>query len=129
MQILLHTDSNTNSSQAMAEHVTLTVKDAMLRFGERVTGVEAHLSNVHSSVKPNTTQDVHCTLEAHLVGSETVVVKAQADNAHQAIEKATKKLKRAIERQIERHSPRGSASKPLLFDEDSELDINPGMAP
>jgi ribosomal subunit interface protein len=124
MQILLHTDSNTNSSQAMAEHVTLTVKDAIHRFGERVTGVEAHLSNVHSAVKPNTTHDVHCTLEAHLVGSEAVVVKAQADNAHQAIDTATKKLKRAIERQIEKHSSRGNGSKAPHFEEDADLDIH-----
>ncbi len=122
MQILLHTDSNTNNSQAMTEHVQNVVSDAISRFGERVTRVEAHVSNVHSQVKSTTEQDIHCTLEAHLVGLEAVVVKAFAGNAHQAIETATKKLRRAIERQIEKHSAHasGARSLPLTDDEDSE---------
>lgn len=118
MQILLQTDSNTNNSQAMSDHVKIVVNEAIGRFGERVTRVEAHLSNAHSQVKSTTEQDIHCTLEAHLVGLEAVVVKAFASNAHQAIETATKKLQRAIERQIEKHSAHAGRSPAILPPDD-----------
>lgn len=123
MQVLLHTDSNTDHSPGMAEHVKLVVSGAISRFGERVTRVEVHLSNVHSQVKSTTEQDIHCTLEAHLVGLEAVVVKAFAGNAHQAIETATKKLQRAIERQIEKRSSHsgGKSTESQSEDLDSEL--------
>jgi ribosome-associated translation inhibitor RaiA len=125
MQVLLHTDSNTDNSQAMAEHVRLVVSDAISRFGERVTRVEAHLANAHSLAKSTTEQDIHCTVEAHLVGLEAVVVKAFAGNAHQAIEHATKKLKRAIERQIERHHTQSGSSTPLSLEDDPDPDELP----
>ncbi len=121
MQILLHTDSNTHNSQAMVEHVKAVVSDAIKRFGERVTRVEAHLSNVHSQVKSNTEQDIHCTFEAHLVGLDAVVVKASAGNAHQAIELATKKLERAIDRHIaKRSSHQGGSQASIALDSQDE---------
>jgi ribosome-associated translation inhibitor RaiA len=123
MQVLLHTDSNTHNSQSMAEHVRVVVSDAISRFGEKVTRVEVHLSNAHSQAKPNTEQDIHCTLEAQLVGLEAVIVKAFAGNAHQAIETATKKLERAIQRQIEKHSSHASASQPAPSMDDGDSDL------
>ena len=48
MHILLHSDSNTDGSHLMADHLQNVVQDAMARFAERVTRVEAHLSDVTS---------------------------------------------------------------------------------
>ena len=106
MQILLHADPNTDGSQLMAEHLKAVVKDAMARFGERVTRVEAHLSHVHAQAMASD-DGIHCTLEAKLVGLDAIVVKHQAGNAHQAIEGAVRKLKRAVGTEIAKHDPRG----------------------
>ena len=113
MQILLHADPNTDGSKLMAEHVEAVVKDAMQRFGERVTRVEAHLSDVKVQAK-SSDDDIHCTLEAKLVGLDAIVVKNSAGNAHQAIEGAVRKLKRAVATEIAKHDPRAHRSRPGL---------------
>ena len=51
MQILLHSDPNTDGSQLMAEHLSTVVNGAMKRFGERITRVEGYLSDVNSQAK------------------------------------------------------------------------------
>jgi ribosome-associated translation inhibitor RaiA len=106
MQILLHADPHTDGSRAMAEHLEAVVQDAMRRFGERITRVEGHLSDVDGSAKSGA-GDIHCTLEARLVGLDAIVVKGQADSAHQAIDSAVRKLKRAVGAEIAKHDPRG----------------------
>jgi ribosome-associated translation inhibitor RaiA len=106
MQVLLHADPHTDGSHLMAEHLSTVVKAAMGRFGERIMKVEAHLSDVNGQAK-SSADEIHCTLEARLVGLDAVVVKDQAGNAHQAIEGALRKLKRAVGAEIAKHDPRG----------------------
>jgi hypothetical protein len=104
MQILLHSDPNTDGSHLMAEHLDAVVKDALGRFGERITRVEAHLSNVISDAKPGVAE-IHCTLVAKLLRLDPVVVKDQAGNAHQAIDGALRKLIRAVATAVGKHDP------------------------
>ena len=113
MLTLLHSDPHTDGSQAMSEHFTAVVKGAMSRFGERVTRVEAHLSDVNGQIKSGV-DDVHCTLEARLLGLEPIVVKHRAGNAHQAIDGAVRKLKRAADSEIAKHQSRGHHAQPVV---------------
>jgi hypothetical protein len=121
MQILLHSDPNTDGSQLMADHFATVVKGAMGRFGERVTRVEAHLSDVNAQAK-SSDDDIHCTLQASLVGLDAIVVKDHAGNAHQAIEGALRKLKRAVGAEIAKHDPRGQRTKAAPADGGSKDD-------
>jgi ribosome-associated translation inhibitor RaiA len=123
MHILLHANPNTDGSQLMAAHLETVVRDAMGRFGERVTRIEAHLSDADSSVKSGG-DDIHCTLEARL-GLEPLVVKAHAGSAHQAIDSAVRKLKRAVGSEIAKHEPRSkrvAGSVPTTDDGTDEPD-------
>jgi ribosome-associated translation inhibitor RaiA len=106
MQVLLHSDPNTDGSPGMTEHLKRVVQDALGRFGERVTRVEAHLSDANSSAKPGG-NDIQCTLEARLVGLDAVVVKDRASNAHQAIDGAARKIQRAVTSEIGKHPSHG----------------------
>jgi hypothetical protein len=115
MQILLHSDPNTDGSQLMAEHLKIAVEGAMGRFGERITSVEAYLSDVNGQAKSGG-DDIHCTLEARLAGLEPVIVKEHASNAHQAIGGAVRKLKRAVGASLAKHDPRGHQSRSLEID-------------
>ena len=111
MQILLNADANTDGGHLMAEHLERVVKDALGRRGGRITRVEAHLSDANSAAKAGP-DEVHCLLEARLVGLDAIVVKNHAGNAHQAIDGAVHKLKRAIDAAIDKHDahhPRGAA--------------------
>ncbi len=105
MQVLLQSDPNTDGSPAMAQHLSIVVTEALDRFGDRLTRVEAHLAAAEGHAK-SAEDKVQCTLEAHLAGSDAIVVKHQAGNAHQAIEGAVRKLRRVVEAQIEKHDPR-----------------------
>ncbi len=109
MQVLLNTDPNTDGRHEMAEHLESVVRDALGRFGEQITRVEAHLSDATGLGKANP-GEVHCTLQARLVGREAVVVKDRAATAHQAIQGAVGKLKRAVATTLEKHDPRGAAA-------------------
>ena len=119
MHILLHSDTNTDGGHLMADHLQNVVQDAMARFAERVTRVEAHLSDVNSLAK-SSDDDIHCTLEARLVGLDAIVVKHQAGNAHQAIEGAVRKLKRAVGTELAKHDARGHQARPDLTQGDDD---------
>ena len=110
MQVLLQADPNTDGRHKMQEHLEAVVKDALGRFGERITRVEAHLSDANSALK-HSPDDIHCTLEAHVVGMGPVVVKDHAGSAHQAIDGAVRKLKRAVASEIEKHDPRSRRAR------------------
>ena len=108
MQVLLNTDPHTDGRHQMADHLESLVKDALGRFGPNITRVEAYLSdaNGHAKAGPD---DIHCKLEARLVGLEPVVVSDHAGTAHQAIGGAVGKLQRAVASVLEKHNPRRGA--------------------
>lgn len=102
MQVLLNTDPHVDGRHQMADHLETVVKDALGRFGEQVTRVEAHLADANSHLKVSP-DEIHCTLEARLVGLEPVVVKDHAGSAHQAIQGAVGKLQRAVGAVLGKH--------------------------
>jgi ribosome-associated translation inhibitor RaiA len=110
MQVLLNTDPHVDGRHQMAEHLETVVKEALRRFDPQITRVEAHLTDANSHVKAGP-DEIHCTLEARLVGLAPVVVKDHAGTAHQAIQNAVGKLERAIDTAVAKHTPRRSASK------------------
>jgi ribosome-associated translation inhibitor RaiA len=111
MQVLLNTDHNIDGSQQMSDHLNTVLKEAMHRFGDHITRVEAHLSDANSIAK-TTPDEIHCTLEARLTSLDPVVVKDKAATAHQAINGAVGKLKRAVATVLEKHDPRRHAASP-----------------
>ncbi len=59
----------------MSEYLASVVIEAIGHCGERITRVEAHVSDANGATKAGT-DDIHCTLEARPVGQDPVVVKA-----------------------------------------------------
>lgn len=119
MQVLLNTDTHVDGRQGMADHLSTVVKEALHRFGEHVTRVEAHVTDAVSHAKSHPA-DFLCTLEARLVGLEPVVVKDHAPSAHQAIQGAVVKLKRAVASSIEKHDPRRQGGVAVPDEPDQE---------
>ncbi len=109
MQVLLNTDTHVDGRHGMAEFLEAEVKEALSRFGDHVTRVEAHVADAVSHAKAHP-DDIQCTLEARLTGLEPVIVKDHAASAHQAIQGAVGKLKRAVGTAIEKHAPRRGPS-------------------
>jgi ribosome-associated translation inhibitor RaiA len=109
MQVILNADSHTDGRQAMSDYLESELKEALGHFGERITRVEAHLTSAKDSANAS---DIHCNLEARLVGLEPVVVKDAAGTAHQAVHGAIRKLGRAVATHLEKHQPRHQAGHP-----------------
>jgi hypothetical protein len=105
MQILLNTDPRIDGGQAMSDHLDTVVKEALGHYGERISRVEAHLTDANGAARGGP-DDIHCTLEARAVGREPVIVKDRAATAHQAIQGALRKLERALATAFEKHDPR-----------------------
>ena len=111
MQVILHADPRVEGRHHMSDHLETVVKDALGRFGERVMRVEAHLADVKGHGSTGAVA-IQCTLEARLTGLSPVVVKEQADNNHQAIEGAVRKLQRSVGTEISKHDPRRHHAQP-----------------
>lgn len=126
MQVLLNTDPNVDGSQPVHDHLQTVVKDALGRFAEQITRVEAHLADANSNAKTHA-DEIQCTLEARLRGRDPVVVKDHAATAHQAINGAVGKLKRAVATALEKHDPRrgDGLSQALPVDPAAEPTGNP----
>jgi len=123
MQILLNTDSHIDGRHPIADHLDTVVKEALGHFGERITRVEAHITDANSHAKASP-DEIHCTLEARLSGLEPVVVKDHAGNAHQAIQGAVGKLKRAVTTALEKHDQH---RLPVLPREAADTDETPTL--
>lgn len=126
MQVLLNTDPNVDGRVQMSEHLQAVVKDALGRFGDQITCVEAHLADANSNAKTHA-DEIQCTLEARLRGRDPLVVKDHGGTAHQAISGAVGKLKRAVATALAKHDPRRSdgLSEALPVDPASEPTGNP----
>ena len=111
MQVLLNADPHTDGRHKMAEHLETVVGEALHHFGTQITRVEAHLSDANSHAKAGP-DEIHCTLEARLVGLDPVVAKDHAATAHQAIHGAVGKLKRAIGTVLAKHDSHRHAVLP-----------------
>ncbi|MEO6032341.1 MAG: HPF/RaiA family ribosome-associated protein [Burkholderiaceae bacterium] len=115
---MLNTDPHTDGRHEMAAHLETVVRDALGRFGEQVTRVEAHLADANSRNKTSP-DEIQCTLEARLVGLDAVVVKEQSQSAHQAIQGAVGKLQRAITTALAKRELRRTAVPPADPDPDA----------
>jgi hypothetical protein len=95
MQVLLNSETRSDGIQPTSDHLESVVAEVLGHYGARIARVEAHLTDTSGAVKAGL-DEVHCTLQAHPVGREPVVVKDRARTAHQAMHSALLKLVRAL---------------------------------
>lgn len=96
MQVQVETDNHVEGRDKLIAHVEGVIRDAVDRYEEQVTHVEAHLGDVNSADKSGS-DDMRCMLEARVAGLKNIAVKHQAESLHLAIEGAADKLTKALE--------------------------------
>lgn len=112
MQIQLTTDNHIRGSEGLRRHAEQIISDSLGRFSERITRVEAHLSDQNSSSKI-AENDKKCVMEARLAGLQPITVTHLADTVEQALSGAADKLEQTLERtlgRLESQKGRGSAA-------------------
>ena len=95
MQIQVHTDNTIQGREAIVALVHTGVEGAVGRFRDRITRVEAHLSDTNSHKTKG--DDIRCVLEARLAGLQPIAVSHQASTVELALSGAADKLERSIE--------------------------------
>jgi hypothetical protein len=95
MQIQLNTDNRVHGDESLALWAERELRERLHRFGEHITRVEVHLSDVNG-VRVSE-HDKCCKLEARLAGRAPVVVSHEAGKVADALHGATEKLVRALD--------------------------------
>jgi ribosomal subunit interface protein len=99
VQVQVNTDNHIEGREALIEHVEGVIRDAVDRYEDDVTHVEAHLGDVNSNDKSGS-DDKRCMFEARVAGLKNIAVKHQAESLHMAIEGAADKLTKALDSTI-----------------------------
>jgi ribosome-associated translation inhibitor RaiA len=95
MQVIVNSDHNITGDESVTRRVEAILSDSIERFANRITKVEAFLSDANSS--KHGARDKRCVLEARVAGAQPVVATNEAPTVLEAIEGAAGKLERALE--------------------------------
>jgi ribosome-associated translation inhibitor RaiA len=110
MNIQVNTDRHIQGGAELTQQVENAVEGAIGRFADRITRVEVHLSDENSSAKTHG-DDIRCMMEARIAGMQPVNVEHRDVSLDQAIEEAAGKLKRLLDRTLDRKDdPKGRTS-------------------
>jgi RNA polymerase sigma factor (sigma-70 family) len=101
MQILVNTDSHIVGSSKLTQEADTLVRQALGRFGDRITRVEVYLSDENSRQKFGDT-DKRCVIEARLGGLQPITVSHQGSSLDQALGGAADKLEKTLKRTLGR---------------------------
>ena len=96
MQVLVNSDHHITSSVSVAERVKAILWPSLDRFADRITRVEVYLSDVNGA--KHGPLDKRCVMEARASGIAPLAVTDEAPTLREAIEGASDKLERALER-------------------------------
>lgn len=123
MQIQVETDNHIEGRQALTEYVQGVIDDAVDKYRDHITHVEAHLGDLNSGERSGS-NDMRCLLEARVTGVKNIAVSHQAESLHLAIDGAADKLKHALassvgklQDQQRRAAPTGQLTADLLRDD------------
>jgi ribosome-associated translation inhibitor RaiA len=117
MQIQVNTDKSIEGSAGLTDYVESEISDTLGRFGNQLTRVEVHLSDVDGRKAKG--DDKNCLLEARLAGRKPIVVNHQATTINAAVDGATKKLEKSLDHALGKL--RGRKGRPSFSGDDSAL--------
>jgi ribosome-associated translation inhibitor RaiA len=108
MQVIVNSDHNITGDESVTARVEAILADSIERFANRITRVEAFLSDANSS--KHGARDKRCVLEARIAGAQSVVASNEAPTVLEAIEGAANKLERVLEHTLGKQEARSGRS-------------------
>lgn len=97
MQIQVNTDGNIEGGDRLVQEVKETVSHSLERFGNRITRIEVHLSDINAEKGG---RDTRCVMEARASGLDPVAVDELAEDVQRAVRGAVGKLRRALDSRL-----------------------------
>lgn len=95
MNIQVNTDRHVEGHQRLENYVNETLRKSLDRFGERITRIEAHISDQNGP--RGGVDDMQCRLEARLQGMQPITVTNRDANIEQSLAGAIDKLRSALD--------------------------------
>lgn len=95
MKIQVRSDNHIAGHQPLLDQVSENVQGILGRFGDRITRVEVHLSDVNG--RKVTPDDRRCLIEARVEGRPPMTASAEASSLLAAVNEAAEKLARIID--------------------------------
>lgn len=99
MQIQVNTDNQIDGNQQMKAAVKEIVEHHFARFGERITRIEVHLTDVNAAKGG---RDIRCVMEARVGGLQPITVDELAHDWERSTRGAADKLVRAVDSRLGR---------------------------
>jgi hypothetical protein len=99
VQIQINTDRHIDADDDLRQSIQAAVTQTLGRFGERLTRVEVHLTDVNAQKGG---KDIRCVMEARPAGMPPVMVDELSREVGTAVREAAAKLERALETRIGR---------------------------
>ena len=102
MQIFINSDSSLTTDQRTIEWSQMTVSSTLVRFADRLTRIELHVSDVNGIKRGE--RDKRCLLEARPAGQDPVAVTSVSSSLSTAVKSAVKKMERLLETRFSRQT-------------------------
>jgi len=96
MKLQINTDNTVEGGAELVEMVEARVRSAMERYEDRLTRIEAHLSD-EDGQKSGSGTDKRCLLEARPAGLDPVVVTGASDTLERACTDALRKMQSLLD--------------------------------
>lgn len=100
MIIQVNTDNHIEGKEELNTYITTLFNEKLERFDSYLTRIEVHLSDANAG--KSGADDKKCNIEARLENMEPIFASAQSDELSKAIHEGLQKIKRAIERQVDK---------------------------
>lgn len=110
MQFQFNSDSSVMGTNNVAQRIEEMVRMKLSRFGERLTRIEVHVSDVNGS--KHGADDKHCMIEARPRGARPIGVTGRADKVDAAARRAANILAQRLERQFGKGSRHKHDARP-----------------
>lgn len=107
VQVQVNTDSNIEGREGLVRHVEAEVIKLLGRFGDYVTRVEVHLSDVNGAKSGSA--DKRCIMEARPAGHQPIAASCDGDSLEASYIGAARKMQRLLTATLERqHDHKGA---------------------
>jgi ribosome-associated translation inhibitor RaiA len=107
LKIIVNSDNHLDVGDDLRRDIEQTIDGRLGRFGERITRIVAHVSDVNSSQKAGD-KDKRCMIEARPEGRDTLNVSHNAPTLGEAVNQATRKMERLLDDTFQKLSdPKG----------------------
>jgi hypothetical protein len=104
MKIQINTDKNIDGNIAHNDWLKKTIETSLMRFKEKITRIEVHLSDENASKERK--KDKKCMIEARPEGLQPVAVTSQAATIDQAVMDALSKMQNLLTSLLDRKDER-----------------------